>query len=127
MCVAFQVVGEAESAEELWSEAKEATMSSRTALSQRQTALAALQTAFWEKSRREGLALAKIKEVLHTPLQYVLYACFLLLVVGVSCLVECWRSEATTWFAPVLTAPPPPRPLVFPLRCTPYFRSSTTQ
>lgn len=38
-------------------------MSSKTLLSQQQTALAALQTAFWEKSRREGLAVAKIKEV----------------------------------------------------------------
>lgn len=56
-------------------------MSSRTALSQRQTALAALQTAFWEKSRREGLAVAKIKEVT-TPISshanLFVCSCFLL-------------------------------------------------
>lgn len=62
LCI-VQVVSEAESAEGAFSEAKEAAMGGRTELSRRQTDLAALQADAREKSKKEGLALAKIKEV----------------------------------------------------------------
>ncbi|CAB1097182.1 unnamed protein product [Ectocarpus sp. CCAP 1310/34] len=51
------------SAEDVFAEAKEATLASKAALSQQRTDLAALQKEFRERSRREEEAMAKIKEL----------------------------------------------------------------